>query len=114
MSQLPRWMQVPCCCPCALMKVFECSGVERIRQLVVPVRRECDRQRRLREAIGVAELLGRLAGELEALRQLAIRQRLQVHHLRDLVVVRLQLGVGDLGGPAAREQRGFASSATLL
>ena len=66
---------------------------ERILQPVVPVRRKRDGKRHLREAVRVPQLLGPLSREHEPLRQLAVRQRLQVHHLRDAVVVGLELVV---------------------
>ena len=72
MSQFPRWMQVPCCWPCALVNVLECFGLNGSLELVVPVWRERDGQRSLREAISMAQLFRRFAGELEALRQLAV------------------------------------------
>ena len=54
-------------------------GIERVLELVVPVFGETDGQRRLRESLGIAEVARGLAGELEAVGQLAVGNDLQVH-----------------------------------
>ena len=82
---------------------FRMPVVERIVEAVVPVLRERHREGRLGESIPVPELLRRLARELQTLGELPVRERLQVHHPRNGVVVGLQCGVGDLRRPSALE-----------
>ena len=93
----------PLALPVSIRELPGVLRVERVLELVVPVLGEADGQAGLRETIRVAQVARRLAGEHEALGQLAIGNDLKVHLPGDRVVVGLQLGVGDLRGPAFGE-----------
>jgi len=98
-------------CPLALaVRIRELPRmcrIERVLELVVPILGEAHSQGSLREAIRMAEVSRGLFREHEALGQLAIGYDLEVHLPGDRVVVGLQLGVGDLRGPAVGEDLGI-------
>ena len=89
--------------------------IERVLELVVPIIRETDGQRRLRESVGMPKVSRGLAREDEALRQLTVGNDLQAHFPGDGVVIWLQLRVRDLRRPASGEdvRAGFHCNAAV-